>query len=222
MLRLGIEGRLVLAFTMAGGVLLSGVLVATTTLAGGSAGAVFSTTLLLFIIGSALGWVHAVVLGCAAREEACTRIDVLKRILAGGLWALPALAIALLAAMGMAVSPIVMRVGGAAGVVAAAVSWTVGGAICLWALAVGLEGFRNAAARYSELRAGTLLLGVLLLALIIVFQMSHPEIWGTNYRVNAIGAVILAYAATIWIGAPILFSTLHLLFRRPRAPWPSA
>lgn len=219
---LGIEGRLVLAFTMAGGVLLSGVLVATATFAGGSAGAVFSTTLLLFIIGSVLGWVHAVVLGCAAREQGCTRSRLMKRILAGGLWSLPALAIALLAAMGMAVSPIVLRVGGIGGVLAAAVSWMVGGAICLWALAVGLEAFRSAAARYREIRPGTPLLGVVLLALIIAFQWSHPEIWGTDYRVNAIGAVILACAATIWIGAPILFSTLHLFSRRTREVLPRA
>lgn len=222
MLRLGIEGRLVLAFTMAGGVLLSGVLVAMTTFAGGSAGALFSITLLLFIAGSVLGWAHAVVLGCAAREEGCTRGSVLKHILAGGLWSLPALSIALLAATGMAVSPIVVRVGGIAGVLAAAVSWLAGGAICLWALAVGLEGYRNAAARYSEIRTGTLLLGVLLLLLMIAFQRTRPEIWGTDYRVNAIGAVILAYGATIWIGAPILFSTLHLFSRRTREACPPA
>ena len=218
MKRLGIEGRLVIAFTMAGGITVSGLLVTSATFSGQlSADPMLAATLILFVIGTVLGWVHAVLLGCAARQEGCDRITIAKRIFVAGMWSLPALGFALLAALGMAISPIAVRVGGIGGIVAAAIPWLAAAGICAWALSVGIEAFRNAAARYPEARIGTVVLTLVLLVLLISFQLTRPEIWGTDYRVNAVGAVFLACGATLWLVAPVLFSTLHLFYRRAKA-----
>ena len=215
--RLGVEGRLVIAFTMAGGVMAGGLLVATATIADRiSASVLPPATLVLFVAGSVLGWLHAVLLGYAGRATGSTRLGVVGHILAGGAWSLPALLLALLAAFGMGLTGILLQTGGAFALLTIAVSWLVGGAICVWAVVVGVEAFRNAVARYPEARLGLMLLGVVLLILLIAFERTRPSIWGSDAEVTALGAAILALGATLWIGAPVLFSILHVLYARQR------
>jgi hypothetical protein len=213
MQRLGVEGRLVIAFTMAGGLMGGGLLVATATFSG-SMTADALPSFFLFVIGSVLGWVHAVLLGYTGREAGTSRQNVVSRILAGGAWSVPALLLALMAALGMALSGIFVRTGGVFALVMVALSWLVGTAICVWAVVVGFEAFRNAVVRYPEARLGSILLILLLLVLLFLFERSRPAIWGTDNRVTATGAAILAFGATIWIGAPVLFTFLHLIHGR--------
>lgn len=215
MRQLGVEGRLVIAFTMTGGMIVSGLLVASATISGHmSPNGALSTTCLLFAAGTVLGWLHAVLLGYAGRPEGETCGDAVRNILFGGVCSLPALLVALLAAAGIALSGIVVRSGGLLAIVAATFCWVTGLAICLWAASVTLEAYRNALVRYPEARLGSVLLGVLLFVLLVLFERTHPEIWGTNYRVTPIGAAILALGVTVWIGAPLLLPLLHVVYKR--------
>lgn len=214
MQRLGVEGRLVIAFTMAGGMLVSGQLVASAALSGKiSLSAALPATWLVFGVGAVLGWAHAVLLGYVGRQDGTSRRSVVYRMLLGGACSVPGLLIALIAASGMTLSGILVRSGGVIVWLGAALCWLVGAAICAWAITVGVEAYRNACVRFQEFRTGAPLLAAFLLTLAILFNWSRPEIWGTEYRVTATGAAFLAFGATIWIAAPIVLLLLHLVHR---------
>lgn len=214
---LGVEGRIVIAFTMAGGLIVSGLSVATAAMVNSIApGVVLSATIMLFIAGSMLGWAHAVILGYAGRAPTTDRRDVVRHILVAGLWALPAQLVALFAAAGIAFSATIVRSGSIAAWPLAILCWLVGIGVCVWAVIVGAEAISNAFVRYPEARTSSLVLVAVLAVLLVAFERVHPAIWGTDLHVRDIGAAMLAFGATFWIGAPVVVGVLHLLFTHLR------
>ena len=210
--RLGVEGRLVLAFSLGGGTL-GGLLVATVGFLGKmTPSAALVTTILLFGAGAVLGWVHAVFLCCVGYRQGASHSEVVKHLLRGALYAPPALLLGFATAYGIGISGVLLRVGSGLVILAAALCWLAGAAICVWAVTVGLEAFHNACARYPEARIAPVLVLLLLATLLFVFAQGRPEVWTTNYRVTTAGAAILAVGVTVGLEAPLLV-LLHLVYR---------
>ena len=75
----GLPGRVTVSFTMAGGLLLGGIMVALMTLSGQLSGhGLFMTSSGLFVIGAILGGVHGSVLGFLGRELAMEKLKVMS------------------------------------------------------------------------------------------------------------------------------------------------
>jgi len=215
--RLGLAGRVVVALSMGGGLSVGGFLTVSSTLSGQvSSGVIPTVVVVLFGVGAGLGWVHGVLLGYAGRRPGRTRQAALVAIATGSLVAIPALAGTLLIALGIALTGVALQGGGVTSLLALTVAWVAAVMISVWVLAVTLAAVRNAWLRYPEGKFGTALLGGLFLVLLAVFERNHPVLWGTGIRVTGMGAAVLALGATVWIGAPVLLSILHLLYRPGR------
>ena len=103
--------------------------------------------------------------------------------------------------------------------IGSAAAWVAGIAISAWGAVEGWRAFRATYDRWNESASGTILLSVTFALLAYAFTRTNPEIWGTDVRVVGVGAVILAFGATIWIALPVVAVTLHLLkrWRNPAA-----
>jgi hypothetical protein len=89
-----------------------------------------------------------------------------------------------------------------------AAAWVAG----LWVSMTGMAASEAAPPLIATIVGGWLILAVAAgWALVIVFLWQRPEIWFTDLRVSAVGAIILAFGATVWIALPVLVLALHFL-----------
>lgn len=207
---LGFTAWMVVAWTMAGGILLGGVYVAflTATNRMSAAGGI-PVMSLFFGAGALLGFIHGALLGFLGRPQELDRADALKGLALGILGSVPGLGLAWVLTLWIGITVVApSRVLSTAGIVA---GWLGGGATCLWAVQMGWHAVRNLADHWADARLGGSLLAGTFLLLSAAFAVIQPEIWWTNVRVTRVGAVLLALGATVWIGGPLVILGLTLL-----------
>jgi hypothetical protein len=207
----GLVGRVIVTWGVAGGLALGGFLVAGMTLAGRLSGnALLTTALVLYVIGALLGLVHGAALSYFGRPDGTTPRQAFGRIAMGLLYAIPALIVGFLAAGWIAMSSVALYLGRALPMVGAGIGWLVGAVLVLVAVLSGLEALRNAYARWEDRRLGTVLVAGTFAALLVLFLADRPELWGTRFRVTEVGAVLLAAVGAFWIAGPVVTLALWL------------
>lgn len=216
---IGLPGRVVVSFTVAGGVLAGGFLVAAMTLAGKLSGnALLLTSGALYLMGAVLGFGHGAALGFFGRGEVSRR-EVVGKLGMAALYTIPLLAIGFIVAGWIAMTSVALYVGKVPALIGAGAGWLVGLVILLSAVAYGWTALRNAYVRWPQAQLGTVLVAATFAALLIVFLADRPMLWGLPFRVTEVGAVLLAWFASIWVGLPVVAVALKLIDRMP-APTP--
>lgn len=219
-LRTGFElpGRLVVSWSMGGGIVAGGPLVASVLISGQASSSLLLTmTTILFLIGGGLGLIHALALGYLGRPPSKTGLEALESLLLGVLLAIPGLVLAWLVAVWIAMTAAAFSVGEAGLVIIVSLGWLVGGAICCWGAWQGWLAFQNVLDRWPEHRPGIVILAVVFVFLLVSFLSWQPELWGTGFRVTGFGAVLLAVGVTTWVAAPVTALGLWLLRIRTAA-----
>jgi hypothetical protein len=216
---IGLSGRVVVSWTLGGGLAVGGFLVAGMTLAGKLSGSgLLLAAAALYVIGALLGFAHGAALGFLGRPENVTAREATGRIGMAALYALPALIVGFLAAGWIAMTSVALYIGKPLPLAGVAVGWLVGLVILLTAAVSGVQALRNAYARWPERRIGTVLVAATYAALLVVFLADRPELWGLRLRVTEIGAVLLAAVGAFWIAGPVVTIALRLRPRLQGAP----
>ncbi len=216
--RLALPGRVVLSWTMAGGVFAGGFLLSSLLITDPStSGAALTVSLLLFAMGAAAGFVHGAVLAVLGRRRHEPLREALGEVGVGALWAIPGTAAAGVLTVWISMMAVAFMMDSWSIVAGVVVAWLLGGAVCVWAASEGWRALTNTFSRWPEYRSGTIVLSVSFGLLLAVFLSYRPEIWWTDVRVTGLGALLLAAGATIWIMSPIVVLTLHII----RRIWPA-
>lgn len=208
----GEPGRLLLSWGMAGGIVAGGMFVSLAVL--GGSGSHLSGVPILFLLGALAGVVHGSLLAVAGRPADQSCLQAVRDLSFASLCLFPALVLAWVITAWISFSHAFMITGNWPGVLVAAFAWVLGLGVCFWAGSEGCTAVGRSYERWPESRSGSLLLAVVLAALILWFLLQRPEIWGTELRVNGIGAVLLAFGATIWIALPVVVVALHVIHVR--------
>jgi hypothetical protein len=212
----GLLGRVIVTWTVAGGLLVGGFLVAGMTLAGRLSGnALLMTAAVLYVMGAILGFSHGAVLGFLGRPADMTMKQALGRVGMAALYAIPAVAVGFLAAGWIAMTTLALYLDRPLPLVGVGLGWLAGALIVVWAAVNGQRALRNAYARWADRRVGTLLVAATFAALLVLFLADRPELWGTRLRVTETGAVLLALMGTFWIAGPLVTLALELARRLP-------
>jgi hypothetical protein len=212
---IGLAGRVVVTWTVAGGVLAGGFLVAAMTLAGRLSGnALLLTSGALYLMGSVLGFMHGSALGFFGRGDVARRVAVNKMGMAA-LYAIPVLAIGFIVAGWIAMTTVALYLGKVPALIGAGLGWVAGVAIVLSAVGFGWQAVRNAYARWPHAQLGTVLVSATFAALLIVFLADRPMLWGLPFRVTEVGAVLLAWFVSFWVALPLISVALRLVDRMP-------
>lgn len=213
---IGRAGRTAVLGAVAGGVALGGFAVAGMSLGGriSGSGLLLSATA-LFLVGAVLGFVHGGVLGFFGREDGVDGHIAVRSLAKAALYAIPALAVAWVVAGWIALTVVARFTGEIAPMVGVGLGWLAGGALVAWAASTGWQALRKAYARWPSARAGTFLVAATFAALMVVFQADHPEVWWLDVELNAVGAVLAASAATLWIVGPLVTLALRALRTLP-------
>lgn len=211
----GFVAWMVVAWSMAGGILLGGVYVAflTSTSRMSTVGQIPVMTL-FFATGSLLGLLHGSILGYLGRPRDVDRATALRGLALGALGAVPGLAVAWVLTLWIGITGASRATRGLLPVVGIALGWVGGAAICYLAVRQGWQAARATLERWADARLGGSLLAGAFLLLSAAFLVVKPEIWFTEVRVTRAGAVLLALGATVWIGGPLVVLTLKLLRNR--------
>jgi hypothetical protein len=214
----GLTGRVIVTWSVAGGLLTGGFLVAAMTLTGRLSGnALLMTAAVLYVAGAILGFGHGAVLGYLGRPADVTARQALGRIGMAALYAIPAVIIGFLAAGWIAMTSMALYLGRTLPLAGVAVGWTVGAVMVVAAALSGATALRNAYARWADRRLGTALVTAAFAALLVLFLADRPELWGTRFRVTEVGAVLLAAIGALWIAGPLVTVALALARRLPTA-----
>lgn len=213
---IGRAGRTAVLGAVAGGVALGGFAVAGMSLGGriSGSGLLLSATA-LFLVGAVLGFGHGGVLGFFGREDGVDGEIAVRSLAKAALYAIPALAVAWVVAGWIALTVVARFTGEIAPMVGVGLGWLAGAALVAWAASTGWQALRRAYARWRSARVGTFLVAATFAALMVVFQADHPEIWWLDVELNAVGAVLAASAATLWIVGPLVTLALRALRSLP-------
>lgn len=213
---IGLHGRVAVQWAMAGGVTLGGIVVAAMTLSGRlSAHALFLNATALFVVGALVGLVHGMALGYFGRPLGMKPRRALGDLARSFLYAVPAVAVAWLAAIWVAMSYMAYYEASLGALVGVGVGWMLAAGIVAFAALNGWRALRNAYARWPERRAGSLVVAGGFAALLMLFLADRPEIWGLRLRLTETGAVLLAAAVAIWIVGPTVTLALRLAWGLP-------
>jgi hypothetical protein len=213
----GLPGWITVTWTAGGAFLVGGFLVAAMTLAGKMSGSsLLLTASGLFLVGGFLGLVHGALLGFFGRPEGTTGRQAVGGILLGAMYALPALTIGLVVSGWIAMTVVSLYTGNLVALGLTGAAWLAGAVIVMFAGAHGVEGLRNAYARWPERKMGTALVASSFAALLVTFLADRPVLWGIEMRVTEVGAVLLAALATIWLAGPVVTVALRAVQRIPR------
>lgn len=208
----GLAGRLALSWTLAGGLGMEVVLVVAAILGGTSQAPSLPFTATLFFIGGAIGgFAHGALIGVAGRSDDVSLGDAFRGIEAAAFWAVPGLLMAWVLALWISMSAMAVSLARPGMLVMVGLGWVVYAVVCVWGLMEARHGLAHALRRWPERRPGTPLLIAAFAVLMVSFLWVRPEIWFTDLRVSALGAMILAVGATIWIALPVVVFILHFL-----------
>jgi hypothetical protein len=211
-----LPGRIVLSWSMGGGIVAGGLIIAAMTLSDRlSSSALPEISLLLYLLGAAAGVAHGGLLGYLSRDPARTRSEVMGVLLRTLPWVFVGLLTTWVVALWISLTAAVLRSSqsGVPMVVGLFFAWLVGLAICAWALWEGIQGVVAAFRRWPDFRMASVVISVVFAVLATLFLTSPPEIWWTDFRVTGVGAVILAFGASVWIALPVVIAGLRLLHR---------
>lgn len=212
----GLPGKVAVAWSAAGGILVGGFLVAAMTLTGQLSGhALLLTSTGLFVVGAVLGFIHGAVLGWMGRPKHADRKSVLGGLALAAAYAIPALLVSWLIAGWIGMTSVALYAGKTAPLIGAGIAWLVGLGLVALAGEHGYKALRNAYSGWSNARVATLIVAALLGGLLAVFLADQPRIWGLELRFTPVGAVLLALAATLWLAGPMVTVSLGLLDRLP-------
>jgi len=207
--------RVTLSWATAGGVASGGILVGSLTITGlVSPGLQLLVAPVLFLAGALVGAVHGGVLAVAGRPDTLSRAAALRRAVLACVVSVPALGAAWVLTTGISLTAVLTREWRWTWALVAAGAWALGLALCAWAAHEGWQSLRRAFRRWPDGRVGTALTGAILVASSFVFVRSRPEIWGTELRLNRVGALALALAVTLWVGLPLVWALLHAAHER--------
>jgi len=217
-----LAGAVPLLWSMAGGTLVGGYVVALMTLGGQlSANSLFLTSSALFIIGAVLGLLHGGALGYLGRPSDVSGREALGSIGRATLYTVPALALAWLLTVWISMTVIALYLEKALPFIGVGLAWVAGLALVGVAAVQGWRALSNAYARWPERRFGTVIVAGVFAALMVTFLSHRPELWGLRFRFTEVGAVLLALEITLWVAGPLITMALHLLKEIP-APRPPA
>jgi hypothetical protein len=201
------------SWVAAGGVAAGGILVGSLTIAGYvSPGLQLLAAPVLFLVGSFLGAVHGAILAIAGRPETLTRGAAARRAFLGGVASVPVVGAAWVVTAGISLTAALVREWHFAWAVLSLGGWFFGLALCAWATVEGWRALRRAYARWPEGRLCTALTVAILAVSCVLMVRAHPSVWGTDLRLNDLGAVALALAVTLWIGFPLVWTILHVAY----------
>jgi hypothetical protein len=137
------------------------------------------------------------------RPDDVSRVLALKRLGLAGLYAIPSLLLAWCLAMCLTLGAVGLVAGrpallafglvGAAGLAAAVA----------WAAVEARSALEHLCRRWPDFRAVLALLGMAFMALLPFFLVLRPEIWFLGLRPTPPFAILMAAAATVWIGGPL-------------------
>lgn len=213
---IGLHGRVAVLSSMAGGIAIGGVLVASLTLSGRLSGhALFMNATGLYIVGAFLGLLHGLVLGYFGRPAGTTPRKAVGDIGRALLFAPISLAVGWLAAIWVAMTLVAAYTGRIGALVAVSLGWVGAGIILAAATLQGFKALKNAYARWPERRPGTVLSAASFAALLLTFLADRPEVWGLRLRLTEVGAVLLAGFLAVWVAGPLVTVALRLARQVP-------
>jgi hypothetical protein len=202
--------RVVLSWTLAGGVFWGGMVVSVLTVAGLVApGMQLLAAPVLFILGTVFGIAHGVAIAVIGRPDGVTRLTAFKRAGVGVLLSLPCVVIGWFVTAGITLTAALVADFQLPMFLLALLAWIYGAALCLWATMEAARNTRTALARWRKRRIGSALLAVIATILTIWFLQNPPTIAGSDLRFGGAGALILALELTLWMGLPVLFLVLR-------------
>jgi hypothetical protein len=201
---LGVVGQVATSWGVTGGML--GAVVVTGHMMAGqlSSSLGFLITTIFFVAGSLIGFLHGGIVGYLSRPPEVSRGLALRRVSLGAVYAVPAMIIGWMFALALALTPAAMASGRPGLVVPAVMGWLALVGVVAWATAETRLALPNLFRRWPESRALFVVLGLLFLALLPFFLGSRPEIWLLQVRPTETAAVFMAFAATAWIGGPLI------------------
>ena len=216
---LGLVGQMATSWGVVGGLLAACVVSVLMMTGKVSASIGFLTTTLFFLGGWLVGFLHGGLVGYMGRPDHVSRLLALKRIGLAVLYAMPAMLLGWCLAMCVTVGTVgvvgrrpallVFAVVGLGGLAAAAV----------WAVVEARRAVEHLTRRWPGAKGGLTLLGMAFLALLPFFLVLRPEIWFLGLRPTPPLAALMAAAATLWIGGPLVaVSLLTLRAWRKRHP----
>lgn len=215
---IGTHGRVAVSWAAAGGITLGGILVAVMTLTGRLSGlGLLQTATGLFVIGAVIGLAHGATLGFFGRSRATTARQAAGDLGRATLYALPALAVAWLVTIWVAMTMAAGYLDRWLPTVGVTLAWIAAAAFVVTAGIHGVRALRNAYARWPERTPGTALVAASFTALMALFLADRPEIWGLDLQVTETGAVLLAGFLTFWVAGPAITLALRLLADLPLA-----
>ena len=215
---LGPEGRcvrLVLSWTVAGGVAGGGVVVGVLTITGiVEPGLQLLAAPVLFTVGAVLGLLHGGALSVIGRPRCLTRGTALRHAFLAALLSLPLLGIGWLVTASITLTAAMVTHPSGRLLFFTVGGWILGLSLCTWAALEGWRAVRAAVDRWPDGRMGrigSVLLTGILAATTALFVHVRPPIVGTDARLSGIGAVALAVATTFWVALPTVWAAVHLL-----------
>jgi len=213
---IGLHGRVAVLSSVAGGVAIGGVLVASLTLSGRLSGhALFMNATALYVIGAVLGLLHGLVLGYFGRPAGTPPRKAIGDIGRALMFSPLALAVGWLAAIWVAMTLVAAYTGRVGALVAVSLGWVAAGIILAAAAVQALKALRNAYARWPERRPGTVLSAASFAALLLIFLANRPELWGLRLRLTETGAILLAAFLAVWVAGPLVTVALRLARQVP-------
>ncbi|MBT8337295.1 MAG: hypothetical protein KJO11_11880 [Gemmatimonadetes bacterium] len=211
-----LPGRILVSWPLAGGLVAGGFLVAATTLSPQmTLSGVPQMTTLLFLVGAGAGLAHGALLGYLCHDPARTRVQVLRTMMCASVWVIPGLLLAWVATMwiSLTTSMLVGSTPTILGMVWLGVSWLFGAAVLVWAALTGFQGIMAALRRWPGVRFSAAVTSIAFAVLLTLFLANPPEIWFTELRVTSVGAVFLAFGASVWITMPVVIVLYRLAQR---------
>lgn len=206
--------RVVVSWTISGGVAAGGLLLGLTALGSPEeAQELLPLAPVLFILGAAAGLVHGAILAYVGRPDGVGRRAALARIGVSVPLSLIALLVAWVAAAWISLTSAVLTLQVWRTIFVAALGWIAGAAICCWAAVEGWHALERAFARWPESRPGALLISGALAILALTFVLYRPPLGHSGLHFTGFGALLLAFVATLWIATPVVVVLLHFIHK---------
>lgn len=213
--RPGAPARLLLSWTMAGGIAGGGVLIGAFALAGlVEPGAHLFAAQALFLVGAVGGLVHAAALGIVGRPDGLTIGGVCWRLAIASPFVIPAAALAGLITAGMMLSAALLTSWEVSWLVVALLSWAVGLALCAWAGIEGARAVRRFLSRWAPSFGAGSAMAVLTVGIVgALLFWRPPEVLSFDLQLAPFAAAVAGVCTACSVGLPLVCS-LHVVGRR--------
>ncbi len=212
--------RVVVSWTAAGGVAAAGLLLGLTALASPEeAQELLPLTPALFVLGAAAGLVHGAILAYVGRPREVEGRTALARVAIGVPVALLVSLPAWVAAAWISLTAAMLTLHAWRTVFVTALGWVAGMGICWWAAVEGWHALERAFARWPESRPGALLISGALAILALTLVLYRPPLGSSHVHLTGLGALLLAFVATLWIATPVVIVLLHFLHKWFAPAW---